>query len=110
MSFTAKKFSECRHGALLRQRPHHARAHRVSGSGHGTAFAVRVRGHAGGDKAGKVGTGWVSVKNSNHFGIAGSYAMMALKNDMIGIVMTNASALVAPTFSAETFACMNSKR
>jgi L-2-hydroxycarboxylate dehydrogenase (NAD+) len=53
------------------------------------------------DKAGKVGTGWVSVCNSNHFGIAGYHAMMALKKDMIGIAMTNASALVAPTFSIE---------
>lgn len=53
------------------------------------------------DKAKNVGTGWVSVKNSNHFGIAGSHAMMALQYDMIGIAMTNASALVAPTFSIE---------
>ena len=53
------------------------------------------------DKAKIVGTGWVSVKNSNHYGIAGIHAMMALKHDMIGISMTNASALVAPTFSVE---------
>lgn len=53
------------------------------------------------DKAKTVGTGWVSVKNSNHFGIAGYHAMMALQHDMIGIAMTNASALVAPTFSRE---------
>ena len=53
------------------------------------------------DKAKQVGTGWVSVKNSNHFGIAGHHAMMALEHDMIGIAMTNASALVAPTFSIE---------
>ena len=53
------------------------------------------------DKATNVGTGWVSVKNSNHFGIAGHHAMMALPNDMIGIAMTNASPLVAPTFSIE---------
>jgi L-2-hydroxycarboxylate dehydrogenase (NAD+) len=53
------------------------------------------------DKAKQVGTGWVSVSNSNHFGIAGHHAMMALENDMIGIAMTNASALVAPTFSIE---------
>lgn len=53
------------------------------------------------DKAKVVGTGWVSVKNSNHFGIAGHHAMMALEHDMIGIAMTNASALVAPTFSKE---------
>lgn len=53
------------------------------------------------DKAKQAGTGWVAVKNSNHFGIAGYHAMMALPNDMIGIAMTNASALVAPTFSTE---------
>lgn len=53
------------------------------------------------DKAEKCGTGWVSVSNSNHFGIAGYHAMMALEHDMIGIAMTNASALVAPTFSVE---------
>jgi L-2-hydroxycarboxylate dehydrogenase (NAD+) len=53
------------------------------------------------DKAKNVGTGWVSVKNSNHFGIAGYHAMLALPHDMIGIAMTNASPLVAPTFAAE---------
>ncbi|MDB5251893.1 MAG: Ldh family oxidoreductase, partial [Flaviaesturariibacter sp.] len=53
------------------------------------------------DKAKQVGTGWVSVQNSNHFGIAGYHAMMALKEDMIGICMTNASPLVSPTFSVE---------
>jgi L-2-hydroxycarboxylate dehydrogenase (NAD+) len=52
-------------------------------------------------KANTCGTGWVAVKNSNHFGIAGSHAMMALKHDMIGMAMTNASPLVAPTFSIE---------
>ena len=52
-------------------------------------------------KASQVGTGWVSVSNSNHFGIAAFHAMRALEKDMIGIVMTNASALVAPTFSKE---------
>jgi L-2-hydroxycarboxylate dehydrogenase (NAD+) len=51
------------------------------------------------DKAKLVGTGWVSVKNSNHYGIAGYHAMMALEHDMIGISMTNASPLVAPTHS-----------
>ena len=53
------------------------------------------------DKAKHAGTGWVSVQNSNHFGIAGVHAMMALDQDMIGIALTNASALVAPTFSKE---------
>jgi L-2-hydroxycarboxylate dehydrogenase (NAD+) len=53
------------------------------------------------EKAEKVGTGWVSVQNSNHFGIAGYHALQAVQKDMIGIAMTNASALVAPTFSIE---------
>ena len=53
------------------------------------------------EKAKNVGTGWVCVNNSNHFGIAGYHAMLALQNDMIGIAMTNASALVAPTFGKE---------
>ena len=47
------------------------------------------------------GTGWVAVRNSNHFGIAGYYAMMALPENMIGLCMTNANPLVAPTFSAQ---------
>lgn len=53
------------------------------------------------EKAKQVGTGWVSVQNSNHFGIAAHHAMMALEQDMIGIAMTNASPLVAPTFSID---------
>ena len=53
------------------------------------------------DKARTAGTGWVSVRNSNHFGIAGYHAMMALEQDMIGMAMTNASPLVAPTFATE---------
>lgn len=53
------------------------------------------------EKAKQVGTGWVSVQNSNHFGIAGYHAMLALEHDMIGMAMTNASPLVAPTFSTD---------
>lgn len=53
------------------------------------------------EKARQCGTGWVSVQHSNHFGIAAHHAMMALKEDMIGIAMTNASPLVAPTFSID---------
>lgn len=53
------------------------------------------------EKAKQCGTGWVAVRNSNHFGIAGYHAMMALEHDMIGFAMTNASPLVAPTFANE---------
>ena len=51
------------------------------------------------EKAEKAGSGWVSTRNSNHYGIAGFYAMMALKHNMVGISMTNANPLVAPTCS-----------
>jgi L-2-hydroxycarboxylate dehydrogenase (NAD+) len=50
-------------------------------------------------KALQTGTGWVATRNSNHFGIAGYYSMMALRHDMVGICLTNANPLVAPTFS-----------
>lgn len=53
------------------------------------------------EKAEKYGSGWVSVRNSNHFGIAGYHALMAVEKDMIGFAMTNASPLVAPTFANE---------
>ncbi|WP_256007119.1 Ldh family oxidoreductase [Pedobacter deserti] len=53
------------------------------------------------EKARQYGSGWVSVKNSNHFGIAGYHALLAVAEDMIGISMTNASPLVAPTYSSE---------
>lgn len=42
------------------------------------------------------GIGMVTVKNSNHFGVASYYSMMALQENMIGLVMTNASPAIAP--------------
>eukprot|EP01083_Nonionella_stella_P211037 763491_1 len=53
------------------------------------------------NKALKYGSGWVAVCNSNHYGIAGYYAMKALSKQCIGISMTNTSPLVAPTFGLE---------
>lgn len=50
-------------------------------------------------KASEHSTGFVAVKNSNHFGIAGFYAMMGLREDMIGICTTNSEMLVVPTFA-----------
>ncbi|MGL4630987.1 MAG: Ldh family oxidoreductase [Leadbetterella sp.] len=52
-------------------------------------------------KAKKAGTGWVAIQNSNHFGIAGYHAKLALQDDMIGWAMTHAAPLVVPTFSRE---------
>jgi LDH2 family malate/lactate/ureidoglycolate dehydrogenase len=45
------------------------------------------------------GFGVCAVRNSNHFGIAGFYAEMAARQDMIGIAMTNTAALGVPTFA-----------
>ena len=49
----------------------------------------------------KSGVGFVGVRNSNHFGIAGYYSTMALEKDMVGISLTNARPSVAPTFGVE---------
>lgn len=53
------------------------------------------------DMAEKAGSGWVSVCNTNHFGIAGYYVLKALERDLIGWAMTNSTALVAPIWGAE---------
>lgn len=52
-------------------------------------------------KAMTVGAGFVTVRNSNHFGIAGYYAMLALEHDCIGLAMTNASSKAVPTFGSQ---------
>src|SRR5215213_2472830 len=94
----AKRVNACPEIKILHQTPSTAT---VDGdSGLGLVVAPRAMQMAI-DKAKQVGTGWVSVQNSNHFGIAAFHAMMALQEDMIGICMTNASPLVAPTFSIE---------
>ncbi len=53
------------------------------------------------DKAKKYGLGMVAVRNSNHYGIAGYYPLMAVANGMIGITGTNARPSIAPTFGVE---------
>ncbi len=53
------------------------------------------------DKAKKNGVGIVSVRNGNHFGIAGYYANMAMREGLIGITMTNTESIMVPTFGAE---------
>lgn len=44
---------------------------------------------------------FATVRNSNHFGIAGYYSELAQKKGMIGISMTNTYPLVVPTFGRE---------
>jgi L-2-hydroxycarboxylate dehydrogenase (NAD+) len=53
------------------------------------------------DMAEKAGSGWVSVCNTNHFGIAGYYVLQALERDLIGWAMTNSTSLVAPLWGIE---------
>lgn len=53
------------------------------------------------DKARKYGMGMVAARNSTHYGIAGYYASMAVKANMIGITGTNARPSIAPTFGVE---------
>ncbi|MCI1999694.1 MAG: Ldh family oxidoreductase [Clostridia bacterium] len=50
------------------------------------------------DKAKKSGIGIVSVRNSNHYGIAGYYAKMACKEGLIGFSTTNSEAIMVPTY------------
>lgn len=52
-------------------------------------------------KAKKMGLGMVAVRNSTHYGIAGYYVLMAIKEGMIGITGTNARPSIAPTFGVE---------
>ena len=53
------------------------------------------------EMAGKAGSGWVSVCNTNHFGIAGYYVLQALERDLIGWAMTNSTSIVAPLWGME---------
>jgi L-2-hydroxycarboxylate dehydrogenase (NAD+) len=53
------------------------------------------------DKARRYGLGAVAVRHSSHFGIAGYYPAMAVKEGMIGLTMTNARPAIAPTFGTE---------
>ena len=51
------------------------------------------------EKAKTTGVGIVSVRNSNHYGIAGYYAKMACKEGLMGFSCTNSEAIMVPTFA-----------
>ena len=53
------------------------------------------------EKAGNVGVGVVTIRNSRHLGMISYHAMMALEHDMIGMTMSSCPANVNPTFGAE---------
>jgi LDH2 family malate/lactate/ureidoglycolate dehydrogenase len=67
------------------------------GNGLGPVVAYRAMSRCI-EMADETGIAVTTVRNSNHFGIAGYYAMMALPEDMVGISLTNSQPLVAPTF------------
>ena len=52
-------------------------------------------------KAKQYGFGAAVVRNSNHFGVGGYYAMMAEREDMLGMCFTNTQAICVPTFGRE---------
>lgn len=82
---------------VIHETPSTATIDADSGSG---LYAGQVAMKMAIEKAKLVGSGWVAVGNSNHFGIAAHHAMLAMPHDMIGIAMTNASPLVSPPLSS----------
>jgi L-2-hydroxycarboxylate dehydrogenase (NAD+) len=69
---------------------------------HGTGHVIAYRAmRMAMDKARRYGTGAVTVRNSTHFGIAGYYPLMAVKEGMMGLTVTNARPSIAPTFGTE---------
>ncbi len=71
-----------------------------AGAGMGQIAAYRAM-TAAIEKAKKTGYGMALVRNSNHYGIAGYYSMMAAKQGLLGMSMTNTQALVVPTFGRQ---------
>src|SRR5438094_8606140 len=53
-------------------------------------------------KARDTAIGVVAVRNSNHYGIAGYYTLMALEHDLMGLSMTNSGSPAVPTFGRTT--------
>jgi len=74
----------------------------VVDGGHGMGHVIGVRSmRMAIDKAKEFGLGAVAVRNSTHYGIAGYYALMAVRAGMAGLVTTNARPSIAPTFGVE---------
>ena len=69
-----------------------------NGWGH---HAGRVAVDAAIEAAGRLGLAGATVRNTNHFGIAGWYALRAAAAGLIGISLSNTSPLVAPTRARE---------
>ncbi|MHA2296579.1 MAG: Ldh family oxidoreductase [Candidatus Hodarchaeales archaeon] len=83
---------------IIQESPTTARLDAGHGMGHVAAYRAMEMAIK---KAKENGTGIISVGNSTHYGIAGYYPMMAIKEGMIGITGTNARPSIAPTFGVE---------
>lgn len=81
---------------VIKESPHHALIDGDHGLGQLAAVKAMEICVA---KAKKSGLATVGVRRSGHFGAAGNYPTMALKEDLIGFAMTNAVALLPPTGS-----------
>lgn len=79
--------------AILRETP--AMAVVDGDNGSGQVVAARAMELAM-TKARESGVGLVGIRNSTHFGAAAFFTMMALKKEMIGVAISNASATMAP--------------
>jgi len=74
----------------------------VIDGGHGMGHVIAYRSmQMAIDKAREGGLGAVAVRNSTHFGIAGYYALVAVRQGQIGLAFTNARPSIAPTFSVQ---------
>jgi L-2-hydroxycarboxylate dehydrogenase (NAD+) len=70
--------------------------------GHGMGHVIAYRAMEKAiEKAKAKGLGAAAVRNSTHYGIAGYYPLMAIKEGLIGLTVTNARPSIAPTFGVE---------
>ena len=83
---------------IIRESPTTAVADGHNGMGHVIAYKSMKLAI---EKASKYGMGMVVARNSTHYGIAGYYSLMAVRENMIGITGTNARPSIAPTFGVE---------
>lgn len=83
---------------IVREGPTTAVIDGLNGMGHVIAYNAMKLAI---EKAKKYGMGMITVRNSSHYGFAGYYPLMAVRENMIGITGTNARPSVAPTFGVE---------
>ncbi|HEX3466513.1 MAG TPA: Ldh family oxidoreductase [Candidatus Elarobacter sp.] len=81
--------------AVVRESPTSMLLDAGNGLGHPASHLAMTRAI---EKARESGIAFAAVRNSNHYGIAGYYAMMALEHDMIGICSTDSAHFAVPTF------------